>query len=54
MWFNLAAAGENKTIRQLAIKARDKLARLMSPAQIEQAQAMAQTCMSSNFTRCGD
>ena len=50
MWYNVAAAnGDDK-----AGKRRDLIAKKMSPAAIEKAQAMARECMSSGYTKCGD
>ena len=49
MWYNIGAANgheEGGTIR-------DKLAKKMTPAAIEEAQAMARECMSSNYKKCG-
>ena len=50
MWYNLAAANGHK----LGGTNRDTLAKQMSPAAIEKAQAMARECMSSGYTKCGD
>ena len=50
MWYNLAAANGHKK----AGGWRDELAKKMSPAAIEKAQAMARECMSSGYTKCGD
>ena len=49
MWYNIASAnGHDK-----AGKWRDETAGLMTPADISTAQAMARTCMSSNYNYCG-
>jgi hypothetical protein len=49
MWFNLGAiSGENKS----ASTNRDIVSKLMTPAQIAEAQAMARKCQASNFKQC--
>ena len=50
MWFNIGATDRD----ELAVYARDNLAKKMTPAAIEKAQAMARECMSSGYTKCGD
>ena len=50
MWYNLGAANGHK----LGGTNRDDLAKQMTPAAIEKAQAMARECMDSGYTRCGD
>lgn len=50
MWVNLAASnGDNET----SVKVRDALASLMTPAQIAEAQALAQRCLTSKYKECG-
>ena len=48
VWFNLAAAKGDKD----AVKNRDIVAGKMSPAQIAQAQEMAEKCQASNYKKC--
>ena len=48
MWFNIAASSGNT----LAEAIRDKVAKKMTPTQIEKAQEMAQRCMKSNYKNC--
>ena len=50
MWYSLAAANGIKK----AHKFRSVIAKRMTPAAIEKAQAMARECMSSGYTKCGD
>ena len=50
MWYNLGAANGHK----LSGTNRDEIAKQMTPAAIEKAQAMALECMSSGYTKCGD
>ena len=49
MWYNIGAANGN----ELGGTNRDKIAKKMTPAAIEKAQAMARKCMSSNYKKCG-
>ena len=49
MWWNLAAANGDDKARELRIA----IAKTMTPAAIEKAQAMARECMSSDYTKCG-
>ena len=49
MWYNVSAANGN----ELGGTNRDNLAKQMTPAAIEKAQAMARECMSSGYTKCG-
>ena len=49
MWYNIANA--NGT--ELGGKARERIAKKMTPAAIEKAQAMARECMSSDYKKCG-
>ena len=49
MWYNLGAiSGEAKS----AVSLRDDVAKLMTPGQIAEAQAMARKCQASNFKQC--
>jgi len=41
MWFNLAASQQTYSLREIAREARDRTARLMTPAQIAEAQRLA-------------
>ena len=50
MWYNIGAANGN----ELGGTNRDKIAKKMTPAAIEKAQAMARECMSSGYTKCGE
>ena len=49
MWYNIGAANGN----ELGGTNRDKIAKEMTSAAIEKAQAMARECMSSNYKKCG-
>ena len=49
MWYNLGAANGHK----LSGTNRDEIAKKMSPAAIEKAQAMARECMRSGYIKCG-
>ena len=49
MWYNIGAANGN----ELGGTNRDNLAKQMTPAAIEKAQAMARECMNSGYTKCG-
>ena len=48
MWFNIAASSGNT----LAESNRDKVAKQMTPTQIEKAQEMARLCMKTNYKNC--
>ena len=48
MWLNISASSGNT----LAESNRDKVAKKMTPTQIEKAQEMARRCQSSNFKNC--
>ena len=48
MWFNVSAIDGNTE----AIRARDAVAKLMTPAQIEKAQEEASRCIKQNFKNC--
>ena len=54
MWCNLAAANGYELTRGPSVTNRDLIAKQMTPAAIEKAQAMARECMSSGYTKCGD
>ena len=49
MWSNIGAANGNEG----GGINRDEIAKEMTPAAIEKAQAMARECMSSGYTKCG-
>ena len=49
MWYNIGAANGNEN----GGTNRDRIAKEMTPAAIEKAQAMARECMSSNYKKCG-
>jgi hypothetical protein len=54
MWTNLAAARLNeKGTRDKALKNRDIVAAKMTPAQIEEAQRLAQVCIQNSLKKCG-
>ena len=52
MWFNLAASSLSGEDGKAASSNRDIVAKLMTPAQIAEAQAMARKCEASNFKQC--
>ena len=49
MWYNIGAANGN----ELGGTNRDIVAKKMTPVAIQEAQAMARECMSSNYKKCG-
>jgi len=49
MWYNIGAANGN----ELGGTNRDKIAKRMTPAAIEEAQTMARECINSGYTKCG-
>jgi hypothetical protein len=51
MWINLAAASTGGQ-QKLAADNRDELARIMTPAQISQAQRLSQQCQAQQFKGC--
>src|SRR6516225_6603750 len=57
MWVNLALAGPQleamPNIRDKAIKHRDSLTSLMSPAQVAEAHRLAKICLQNNYKECG-
>jgi len=53
MWFALAAANsETDEQRNFAAGYRDKIARLMTPAQVAEAQRLSQQCYAQQFKGC--
>ena len=50
MWYNIGSANGH----ELGGTSRDEIAKKMTPAAIEKAQAMARECMSSGYTKCGE
>ena len=49
MWYNTSAANGDL----FSVVLRDMISNLMTPAAIENAQAMATECMNSDYTKCG-
>ena len=49
MWYNIANANGS----ELGGTNRDDIAKIMTPADISKAQAMARECMSSDYKKCG-
>jgi len=49
MWFNVSASLGNK----LSAKSRDRLAKEMTPSQIEEAQDLASECVEKKYKGCG-
>ena len=56
MWYNLAASqGDEKSSRsQNEMGNRDRLAAVMTPAQVAEAQALAARCLASDYKDCGE
>lgn len=52
MWFNLAAAHLTGDLQKISGHNRDKVARRMTPAQIAEAQRLAQQCQARQFKGC--
>jgi len=52
MWTNLAAAHSTGNLQKSSADVRDKLAILMTPAQIAEAQRLAQQCQAQQFKGC--
>jgi len=52
MWFNLATEGSTGDLQKSAAHNRDKVARRMTPAQIAEAQRLAQQCHAQQFKGC--
>ncbi len=48
MWINLAASNGD----ELAVEARDKITKVMNPAQIDKAQDLARECIANNYQGC--
>ncbi len=48
MWFNLAASNDFED----GVELRNELAKIMTPAQIEKAQVLAQECIAKNYKGC--
>ena len=48
MWLNISASSGHENAKSK----RDKVAKKMTPTQIEKAQEMARLCMKSNFKNC--
>jgi TPR repeat protein len=54
MWYSLAASRyDTAQFRDEAIKGRDTIASLMTPAQIADAQRLAEICIQNDFNDCG-
>jgi len=51
MWLNLAAASTDPT-QKLSADIRDKVSRLMTPAQLAEAQRLSQQCQARQFKGC--
>ena len=49
MWYNISAANGDL----FAVGFRDFISNFMTPAALENAQAMASKCMNSGYTKCG-
>lgn len=52
MWKNIAAASTQGNNKAVYIKARDDIARKMTPAQIKRAQEMTLKCQASKYKQC--
>ena len=52
MWFNLGAISGDKHANSSVASNRDRVAKSMTPSQIELAQDMARKCQASNFKQC--
>jgi uncharacterized protein len=52
MWWSLAAAHSTGGFQQQAAKYRDEIARRMTPAQLAEAQRLAQQCQAQQFKGC--
>ena len=48
MWYNIGSANGFEPSRTN----RDRIAKIMTPADISKAQAMARECMNSGYTKC--
>jgi uncharacterized protein len=49
MWYNIAASHNSY---EIAVNNRNRVAEIMTPQQIAEAQARAQQCVDSNFSDC--
>jgi hypothetical protein len=54
MWFSVAATGGSGEDRDNAADNRDLVSETFTPEQRARAQALATTCLNSNFTTCGE
>lgn len=54
MWYSIAAESLSGGSKQEVMKDRDALASHMTPAQIQKAQEMAQSCLESKFKKCDE
>jgi len=52
MWFSLAAAHSTGELQKMSVDNRDKVVRTMTPAQIAEAERLAQQCQSQEFKGC--
>jgi TPR repeat protein len=52
MWFSLAAAHSTGELQKMSVDNRDKVVRNMTPAQIAEAQRLAQQCQAQQFKGC--
>ncbi len=52
MWYDLAAPYSTGDVQKDAAKNRDEVARRMTPAQITEAQRLAQQCQVQQFKGC--
>jgi TPR repeat protein len=52
MWYSLAAANSTGEGQKVATENRDNVARLMTPAQIAEAQRLSQQCQAQQFKGC--
>ena len=54
VWFSVAAAGLSGEERDDALRERDLASKDFTPEQLSRAQALATTCIDSDFTDCGE
>lgn len=52
-WFNISAASGIEKAVEKAIESRERVAELMTTADISEAQRLARICMESNYQDCG-
>jgi len=52
MWFSLAAAHATGELQKMSVDNRDKVVRAMTPAQIAEAERLAQQCQAQQFKGC--